>query len=243
MVHGLLAQGDADPARTAALDSLAGSGFAALAPALSAAQIDEIHAHLARLPATPAADAPGPCRVSYDVATILGCPHLVELVNQPAFLALAQSYLGCKPTISALGLRWSRAGTRPCAVERYHRDMEDWRILKIFVYLTDVDADAGPHEYVIGSHLTAGRFRLRPYAQEEVAIRYGKAGVRAVTGPRGTTFAENMWGIHRGRPGATRRLMFDVMYSTNRVPIYEYHPMPLDRPHAYDGYVNRLMFT
>ncbi len=35
---------------------------------------------------------------------------------------------------------------------KFHFDLDDWRMLKFFFYLSDVDADAGPHVYVRGSH-------------------------------------------------------------------------------------------
>jgi hypothetical protein len=42
-------------------------------------------------------------------------------------------------------------------LQAFHRDSEDWRYLKILVYLSDVDDGAGPHVYLHGSHLTRRR--------------------------------------------------------------------------------------
>jgi hypothetical protein len=73
----------------------------------------------------------------------------------------------CKPTISALGLRWSfPVPGQSSALQMFHRDSEDWRYLKVLVYLTDVDEDAGPHVYLHGSHLTQAPMRLRFYTDK-----------------------------------------------------------------------------
>ena len=36
--------------------------------------------------------------------------------------------------------------------QKFHRDYESFNFIKLFVYLTDVDKDFGPHQYIIGSH-------------------------------------------------------------------------------------------
>jgi hypothetical protein len=82
----------------------------------------------------------------------------------------------------------------------------------MFVYLTDVEDDGGPHRYVLWSHRTRGRLRLTPYADAHVIERYGADNVYTVIGPRGNTFIENGWGIHEGHPpSGKRRLLLAVM--------------------------------
>src|SRR6202008_1618571 len=97
---------------------------------------------------------PASLRVAdYQLRDIVTCPHILALANSPALLGLAAPYLECKPTISALGLRWSfPAEGDSSALQAFHRDSEDWRYLKVLVYLTDVDEESGPHVYLHGSH-------------------------------------------------------------------------------------------
>ena len=72
------------------------------------------------------------------------CPRL--LANSAPLVRLAAQYISCKPTISAIALRWSypQAGGGS-GLQGFHRDCDDWRFIKVFVYLTDVDHTAGPH--------------------------------------------------------------------------------------------------
>ena len=143
------------------LSQLQVSGFAPLPALLSARQIDDMHAFLQDKPVVDRRDharsflasavPPGVPLADYTMADILACPHLLALANDPQLLALAAGYIGCTPTISAIMLRWSFPNDAPGAgVQAFHRDSDDWRFLKIFIYLTDVDEGAGPHVYEIG---------------------------------------------------------------------------------------------
>lgn len=188
---------------------------------------------------------PGTGMASYDMRTILECPGLIELVNAAPVLALAGAYLGCKPTLSSLGVRWSLpGGDRAASTQHYHRDPDDWRFLKLFIYLTDVDEESGPHRYVMTSHRTAGRFRGSFYDPAAVAGRYGSENLASVTGPAGTAFIADTHGIHAGAvPTRQARLILQAQYSL--LPVYALHYEPVvlaDAPAAADPYVNRLLY-
>lgn len=233
-----------------ALTRLDQRGFAEVSPVLDDAQIDEILAYLVSQPAFDGtrelfvrSDTRGVSRARYPVRSIVGCPPLLQAMNSPTVLCIAERFLGCKPTIAALGLHWSFPVERmPEAVQTFHRDIEAALMLNMFVYLTDVDAGSGPHRYVFGSHRTRGRLRLTPYSDDYVHKRYGAEQVHTVVGRRGTTFIENGWGIHEGLPPADKpRLMFSVMYCAGPVSIYDYARIRVTAVHGYDPYVNRLV--
>ena len=78
--------------------------------------------------------------------------------------------------------------------------MDRLKFLKFFVYITEVTRDNGPHCYVRGSHqrkppalLTDGR-----KSDEEIADHYGDRSVE-ICGPRGTIFAADTRGFHKGK--------------------------------------------
>src|SRR5690606_8644383 len=89
----------------------------------------------------------------FDDRTILHAPHVLRIANDPEIISAVSGALGARPIISSLIAWWSipHAGQAREA-ELFHRDVDDWRFIKLFVYLTDVDAGAGPHVYVPGSH-------------------------------------------------------------------------------------------
>ena len=165
------------------------------------------------------------------------------MINNAAVLSIARAYLGCCPTISGIYLQWSFPARHQTAdVQYFHRDPDDWRFLKLFVYLTDVDEESGPHEFVLGSHRSSGRIFSKPYAEEEVERVYGRDQIIKITGPKGTTFIEDTWGIHRGRvPLARPRLLLQVQYSVLPIMKLAYQPIAMPGANYIDRYVNRLL--
>jgi hypothetical protein len=92
------------------------SGYAPLGNLLSDTQCSDIRAWLADKLLTDRdrqrsgftlAQRPHGVRVAdYHLREVIACPHILALANSTPLLGLAR-YLTCKPTISALGLRWS----------------------------------------------------------------------------------------------------------------------------------------
>ena len=92
------------------------------------------------------------------------------------------------------------------ASQRWHRDPEDEHVVKLFVYLSDVDEAAGPFEYVRSS-TAGGKYgdiwrwgvsdRWYPPAEElEAAVDPEDRVV--VVGPAGTMVLADTGGFHRG---------------------------------------------
>ena len=240
---------DLTPHLQTTLQTLAGRGCAFLDPIFTSEQLVDIRGYLADKPMvsgkqTFTADQapPGVARASYSLATILNCPHVLDAINRPDILALATAYIGCRPTISGLAIHWSFPTADGCDVQRFHRDPDDWRFLKVFSYLSDVDEQSGPHEFVTTSHRTSGRLRSVPYQDDEVERRFGRDNVVKMVGPRGTTFCADTWGIHKGGvPIARPRLMLQTQYSVLPVAKFKYMPQKVAAPKTYDPYTNRLL--
>ena len=100
---------------------------------------------------------------------IVNCPHLLRWANDPRVLSIVGKTLGCKPTLSNLTAWWSYPGhDKPQEAENFHRDVDDLHFIKLFVYLSDVDADCGPHVFVPGSHRDERFGKIRRYQDSEV---------------------------------------------------------------------------
>lgn len=193
---------------------------------------------LDRLPA-------GAAMAAYELPTVVACPWLMNAINRPGILRLASAYVGCKPTISAVGVRWSFPGsTAPDMTQAFHRDPDEWRFLKMFVYLTDVDDGAGPHIFVTGSHKTSGRLRGKAYSERQVEARFGKQNVQTILGARGTTFVADTIGIHAGMPPQRApRLLLQIQYSILPNFALQYRPVADPDCRGLDPYVNRLILS
>jgi hypothetical protein len=240
---------------TKTLQELGNDGYAPLPALLSDDQIADIRAFFRSRLLTPRSGNESPFTVEhapqgvriadYSLRDIIDAPHILELANHPSLLRLAASYIGCKPTISALGLRWSFPSAATGAdVQAFHRDSDDWRYMKVLVYLTDVNDEAGPHVYVKGTHLARAPMRLQLYKDAEIRQRYGADQLIVATGNAGFGFAVDTSGIHKGTvPAKKPRLMLQIQYSLLPAFSYRYTPQPYRGSLALDSYINRLFCT
>ena len=180
---------------------------------------------------------------AYSDADTVNCPHVMEIANDKRVLRLVESYFKCRPTISNLSIWWSlKTDEAPEEAENFHRDLDDWRQLKLFVYLTDVSDESGPHAFVRDSHRIGKALAIRRYTDEEVVSDFGADRIVTFTGPRGTCFLENTFGLHKGTTArAGDRLLFQVLYTMNPLGLSDYHLVARDATTAnLDPYVNRL---
>jgi hypothetical protein len=157
---------------------------------------------------------------------VLDCPHVMELVSSPTMVQLAADYLGCTPTLTCLGIQWSFPTNTPGVAQNFHRDAEDWKYLRVLVYLTDVEEGCGPHVYINGSHLDKLPLRLKRYRPEEILQEYGIGSFVKVFGTRGTGIAADTSGIHKGElPTSKPRLVLSFTYAILPNPMSEYKPL------------------
>jgi hypothetical protein len=237
-----------------ASDDLGRDGLLFRPPLMSEAQIREVRAFLAEKPARdryrmlapfrPPERVPAGTHVAdYRLADLLDCPHLLEGANDPRVLEAAAAYLGARPTLSALRAWWSLPhGEAPRHAELFHRDADDLRFLKLFVYLTDVDGGSGPHVFVRGSHRLDLLTERRRFSDSEVAEAFGDARTVSIGGPAGTSFLAVTYGIHRGLPPAQRpRLVFQALYTLQPAVYAPRRPLRAVRAgERVDAYTSRL---
>ncbi len=189
-------------------------------------------------------NAPPDCHVApYKDGDVVECPHLLRIANSPDVLAVTAELFGCKPTLSQLSLWWSVPGhAKPEEAEFFHRDVDEWHFIKLFVYLTDVDRDSGPHVFVKGSPDIPKLLRIKRYEDSDVEKAFGVDRIIQFTGKAGTAFLENTFGLHKGQMCVSnRRLLFQAQYSLFPIGIYEYSPIRRWAEHGgLDAYINRL---
>lgn len=228
-------------------------GLVRLPDMLSGVQIDEILRWLEgrtctapyqpeRGPFSPAQPPPDVHIAEYDPGTIVAAPHLLAVANTPSVLRLAEVFLGAKPTISNLSLWWSFPQVSDAReAQLFHRDVDDLRFCKLFIYMSDVDQDSGPHVFVHGSPGSPACRPIRRYGDDEVRTAFGDAAIEYLCGHRGASFVANTLGVHKGLPPQrTKRLLFQVQYSLFPLMSLTYRPIPSPQVFPWDRYVNRL---
>jgi Phytanoyl-CoA dioxygenase (PhyH) len=90
--------------------------------------------------------------------------------------------------------------------QNWHRDPEDLHIVKVFVYFSDVDEEAGPFEYIPGSPAGGPFGDLFPWSplaetyppDELIRDRVPADAPTSLTGPPGTVVFCDTSGLHRG---------------------------------------------
>lgn len=108
---------------------------------------------------------------------------VVEKIANRTVISLAQSYLGCFPTLYSLNCWWHKFTGQPYGTQKDHRDYDDFRFLAFFIYLTDIDEDNGPHVF-------------HPATQDGSPTN----GEVIITGKAGTAILADTFALHRGQP-------------------------------------------
>ena len=166
-----------------------------------------------------------------------------KLLADQVFVSITERYLNTHPTIGGVDVWWSaRYGNEPGsdAAQLFHFDFDAppaW--IKLFVYVTDVGPDNGPHIYVKGSHKPglrqARNFRARGYeriSDEEIVAAFGPDAMIQITGKRGTVFMADTRGFHKGKmPTSDHRLLAQLIYCS---PIFNDHGVPATLPRKLD---------
>lgn len=179
---------------------------------------------------------------------IVQAPYLFSIANRPDILAIVERLLGCKPTLGYLATWWSYHTDKGAQqAEHFHRDVDDWRFVKLFIYLTDVGPKNGPHIYVSHTSASPELRQIRRFTDEEVVTTFGADRVMELTGRAGEGFMEDTFGIHKGQPVVEgRRLIFQAVYSMYplpygpKAPVIAAKDVVLDDGSCLDPWINRL---
>jgi hypothetical protein len=162
---------------------------------------------------------PKSVRHQFSSSTLFEDESIQQLCTDPYFQAIAAEYLGFNPVLDLLSMWWSAPGDAALqsrAAQLYHFDMDRFKFVKFFIYLTDVDTNNGPHCYVRGSHTRKPAALLKDgrLTDEEILGHYATDELIELTGPAGTLLAVDTRGFHKGKPLLERdRLIFQIQFS------------------------------
>jgi hypothetical protein len=153
-------------------------------------------------------------------------PLLQKLSTDPQLLSVARAYLGKEPVLMCARLWWSLAGPaqddeKIAAGQGFHYDIDGYRGVTFFFYLTDVTMNNGPHVYVSGTHNKKKLAHLASIHKNrqdaDIVEAYGLENQHILVGPAGSGFAEDIFGYHRGmHPETADRLIVQVRYGLRR---------------------------
>ena len=166
---------------------------------------------------------------------LLDFPQLFQWGLDAGLLDLVESYLGGPCAYDGLEAYYSRPDGRETSTRLWHRDREDTRMVKVAIYLNDVDTAGGPFEVLhpIFQAALEPKLSWRYQAISDANLRsVSPTGdhvtlTRSLTGQRGTViFVDPARCHHRGKP-PTRSARLALFYSYfSRVPR---HPFCCER--------------
>jgi hypothetical protein len=137
-------------------------------------------------------------------------------------LTIVEQYLGLPAAYDGVSVYYSVANGKIAGPRRWHRDREDWRMVKVAIYLTDVDSEGGPFEcvmpYVNEQLLRCGPKYRRFSHLHEQNISLKDDGFTSCIGKSGTViFVDTAIYYHHGKPPITkdRAAIFFSYFSQN----------------------------
>lgn len=162
------------------------------------------------------------------------CDAVMKLRQDETFHSIASAYLGQPAILMRTRLWWSFPATRItdgdlhlAAQNRFHFDIDGWRTLKFFFYLTPTDDGAGPHQYIRTSHrrrklkhqFTPTTGRPTP----QLADFYDPGEFVTIVGGEGFGFIEDPFVFHTGTLCRdTPRLMLEIGFGVSAAnPAYK----------------------
>lgn len=131
------------------------------------------------------------------------CPLVRQMVRNE-FVEVAGGYLGIYPFLRSISAWLNFPTDLPeCKSQLWHWDASDFRMLKVFTYLTDVGEENGPFTYLPGTHFQGynrhlvARMKER-FSSEDMAKRVGRDQWKVCTAAAGTVIFADTTGFHRG---------------------------------------------
>ena len=140
---------------------------------------------------------------------------------------------------------WSLGGRKEAKdAQLFHRDVDDFKFCKLFIYLTDVGENQGPHTYVEGSSSSSKLRKIRRYQDQEIIEAFGEEKIIKFVRDKGSMFIVDTYGFHKGTlPVDGNRLLLQIQYSLNPIGIENYKPLKINLKDSFDPYVNRLLIN
>lgn len=160
-------------------------------------------------------------RYQFDQSDLVENEAIQKIIFDPFFKELAANYLNCEPILDLVTMWWSfpfQQKATSQAAQMYHFDMDRFKFIKFFFYLTDVHTDNGPHCYIENSHhrLPKSLREDRRITDEELKLVYPESVFKEFIGKKGTILAVDTRGLHKGKPLVKdARLLFQIQFSNS----------------------------
>ena len=138
--------------------------------------------------------------------------EILKIGLKEEFLYLASLYLGIYPFLGRF-YAWYDFPTNgnETSSQCWHKDTDDKKFFKIFIYLNEVDGNNGPFCYIKKTHKSKKNFQINKYFKKtdystfnilednDVHNLYSENDIMECNGTLGTTIFADTSGYHRGK--------------------------------------------
>jgi len=129
-----------------------------------------------------------------------------KIANNKFFLTVAREYLQTEPLIQSTQIWWTfshmdenKNYINPPGNEfGYHYDVDDFKFLKLFFYLSDVGKYDGPHFFIKKNGPKKINEYLNRRINDKIIQNQYKDRIISITGGKGTGFIEDTTNYHKG---------------------------------------------
>lgn len=157
------------------------------------------------------------------------CPKMIDLITNEEIIKKASSFLNAPATLSLLLPMWSfpHKEKNPINMQLFHRDADDYKFVKFFILLSDVELGEGEQVYLkrsnTANNLPPELYNIERYSDQIIDHYAAEFEKVKVFGKAGANWFADTYGIHRGTVPSTRpRLLLQLQFSYNPVPIFNY---------------------
>lgn len=150
---------------------------------------------------------------------------LLKVALDKTLLEIVAGYLGLWPRLHAIGAFLNFPTDEEAKESQlWHRDAEDRRLIKVFIYLNDVGSQNGPFCYIPKTHPfstgagTVPRHKdKKRILDDEMTSAFPKKFWVECTGPANTMILADTVGFHRGgKPITGTRLLITFTYTSGK---------------------------
>lgn len=161
-----------------------------------------------------------------EIYIVTDLPEFYNWGSEPRLINIIENYIGLPVAFHGVHLRKDFANKDQFATLLWHRDIEDRRVLKVIVYLNDVEEKHGPFEYV-PAHLTStsglNYYRIKNKIKDSGGINdetlnqiIPKSAWKSCTGAAGTVIlADTRRLLHHGTLRTQERSTLFFAYTAN----------------------------
>jgi hypothetical protein len=148
---------------------------------------------------------------------------LLQLALDVKLLNIVANYMGMSPRLHAIG-SWLNfpTGGEAKASQLWHRDPEDLKTVKVFIYLDEVTKENGPFTYILNTHPFGSASQAEPrhehprrVTDDEMNKVFPAGEWFQCTGSANTMVIADTVGFHRGGNVSTgQRLLITFTYTS-----------------------------